>query len=246
MRRPLEHEHVHCLTASLGPALCVPDVRCLRVVLASPGGRPVDSLAVHLQPTAELLQSLLVDKCQSSVASGAHVDQQVAATTDGRYKCGNKLFYREHVGQGGIPAVAPRALVQGHAVLPLVRLQYAWVITVIAREVAAMMARAALTPAVIRDDLVFDGAVVVKPGQELPALPVLRGGRIAVGPDDLRLVSMHQFVELDESLPLHKVVGGEVVALVEEKQGVEPLEKRVVNTENKVGFGSDGIGQFSY
>ena len=75
-----------------------------------------------------------------------------------------------------------------------------------------MVAGRADAPAIVDDDVLFDGGVVVEPGEELLGLPVVDGAGVAVGPDQVRLVQLHQLVELGGSL--QRNIGMAVVYLL--------------------------------
>ena len=75
-----------------------------------------------------------------------------------------------------------------------------------------MVAGRADAPAVVDDDVLFDGGVVVEPGEELLGLPVVDGAGVAVGPDQVRLVQLHQLVQLGGSL--QRNVGSRIRTLI--------------------------------
>ena len=92
--------------------------------------------------------------------------------------------------------------------------------------VAAMFMPAFLAPAVVDHDVVLDRRVVEQPSEQLLASPILaRHVPLAVAEDDRRLVARHHVLKLREHVLVH------VALAVRKPERVEPLIKRVIETE---------------
>ena len=147
--------------------------------------RAVDRLAVDLEPVADLQQPLLHDDGDRAVAVGADVQQQVAAAADQVAQHQDELAGRLVV-VDPLGAVVAVGVAHAAALLPGMGgvLQAGGVF---GGPVAAVLVPAVLAPAVVDDDLVLAGRLVEQPGQQLLALPVLRGHvPLAVAEDDRR------------------------------------------------------------
>lgn len=186
----------------------VPHSRSERVVLVLPGLRSVDGFPVDAQPGAQLEEPLLEDGLDDAVFGRSDVDEEVAVAAHGAGEFREELLDGSVVGQLGVPPVTPRAPVDGHGVLPLVGLQDSRVEVVLAVVEVSVLAGNADAPAVVYEDSVFDGAVVVQPGEKRGAVPVGVGRLpVTIGPDHIRFVPAKKvpdldafFVSIDENL----------------------------------------------
>ena len=91
----------------------------------SPRRRGVDGFPVGLQPRPHLPQPFFKNGNDCSLLRGADVDEDVAATADGRHEQRHDLFRRQDFAQLDVAPDAPRVRVDGHRVLPLVLDQHA-------------------------------------------------------------------------------------------------------------------------
>eukprot|EP00916_Digyalum_oweni_P013215 GHVL01021716.1.p2 GENE.GHVL01021716.1~~GHVL01021716.1.p2 ORF type:complete len:106 (-),score=3.96 GHVL01021716.1:798-1115(-) len=104
-----------------------------------------------------------------------------------------------------------------------------------------MMTRDPLPPAVIGHNGVFHGTFIVEPGDEVGGVPVNVGCLpVAVRPDHLGLVLVHDLEQLRHRFTSHEVLCGKVVGLVLKIQGVEPFKQGVVHAEDQIGLSHSG------
>jgi len=241
----------------------IPNTRGDSVILVNPGHTAVDTLAVDLQPTTHVPQALLENGQDSTILGGSHIDEHIAIAADGgddlwkvediEYKyffliiapTFDDILGGHEIGQGDIESLTPAGAIQGEGIFPLVSLQNAGIEAVGTVVEIAVHAGGAKAPAIIGHHRVPHWTVVVQPGNELLGTPVLgRSLPVAIGPDDLRQILLHQLHLLRTHLALHKVLLHQQVQLVVGPQRVEPLEQGVVEPELQTRLLPNGGSKF--
>ena len=85
----------------------------------------------------------------------------------------------------------------------------------------------------------------IQPGEELWRSPVsVRSLPITISPDDVRLVGVHELLDLREVVLVDVLGCVETVVLIVQVEGVEPLKQRIVSTEGHV-VGANGVGEIT-